>query len=305
VFSRVGTGGEQDLYYFRVGAGVLAIGADLEATIGSQNKAYAGRTSTSRVVFTAHDGSDFDLYAWNPASGQTAVIAATAVDETLAAVSALDKIFYNVQTGPANNDLMRFDPATAISAPVATAATNEVFNAALSDGDLVYTDESATGRDVHRWDDATAAVVASLTTGVTDYVFVAVLAGDSVVTTNAALGLVLLTATGSTTVSADPTAAFGGETSGGDFVYSLVTTAQTDLYLWDESSASSLPISTDPGAETFGLLLAGGRVVYERVPAGGGTSELFVWSPEAGTSAQVTDNSVNDTPVTVFSATNL
>ena len=104
VFSRVGPTGERDLYYFRQGFGMVEIGGDLGMPITSQTKTYVGNTSDSKVVFEVTGATDTDLYVWNPANGQSRVVAATANDDdTLAGVTALNEIVVNIAAGPGTN----------------------------------------------------------------------------------------------------------------------------------------------------------------------------------------------------------
>ena len=70
-----------DLFYFRVGTGLVEIGADVSA-LATRNKTFQVNDSNSKVVFTALNGSDEELYFWNPGNGQTTAIA-TGVNTTV------------------------------------------------------------------------------------------------------------------------------------------------------------------------------------------------------------------------------
>ncbi len=308
LFRRKGDGGEWDLFYYKSGTGVVEVGADLAGSSPfTESKTYKGRTTNSRVVFETSDGSDIDLYIWNPATGQTTAISTTSVDETFEAVGPTNLVVYKIATSSSNGDLSYFDPSAGSSTSVGSSSDDEVYNGSLSNGDIIYTrDTGGNGKDLYVYDvsGSLATAFPSATSTSTDYVFAKILTNDKIVYT-ISTSIYLYNATAGTTTNittASGTETYAGETSGGDFVISLNDGSQTDLYLWDESATSTVVISTTAGNDTFQSGTSPGAILFSRVASGATTSELYLWDPSDLSETKVTTNSANDTVETVISA---
>ncbi len=308
LFRRKGDGGEWDLFYYKSGIGVVEVGADLDGSSPfTESKTYKGRTTNSKVIFETSDGSDIDLYIWDPATGQTTAIATSSVDETFLAVGATNLVIYKIATSSSNGDLSYFDPSAGSSTQVASSSDDEVYNGSLSNGDLIYTrDTGGNGKDLYVYDvsGSSATAFPSATSTSTDYVFAKVLSNDKVVYT-ISTGIYLYNPSAGTTTNittASGTETYAGETSGGDFVISLDDGSQTDLYLWDESASSAVAISTTAGNDTFQSGTSTGQILFSRVASGSSTSELYVWNPSDLSESKITSNSANDSVETVISA---
>ena len=62
IFTRIGTGGETDLFWFSIGTSTVEIGSDLGSTEQSQSKTWTGTTSDDMVVFELTATLGVDLY---------------------------------------------------------------------------------------------------------------------------------------------------------------------------------------------------------------------------------------------------
>ncbi len=308
VFRRKGDGGEWDLFYYRQGVGVVEIGADLDGSSPfTESKTYAGTTSASQVVFTTSDGSDRDLYVWDPADGQTTAVSTSSADESFVAVTATDLVVYKIQTGTNNADLSYYSPATKGSTTIANSSDDETYKGALSNGDIIFArDTGSNGVDLYVFDVSAASATAfpNATTTATDYVFAKVLPSDKVVyTVGGDLYLYDPSGGSSTSVTTSSgTESFAGETAGGDFVISLDKGSQHDLYLWDESASQAKAISVDSGDDAFAAGTTNGPVLFTRKASGASTTDLYVWDPATDKVTQVTDDSVDEDVDGVFSA---
>ncbi len=281
VLSRVGAGGETDLYYFHTGTGLVEIGADLSSTVQNQSKTYRGATSDAKVVFEVQGTTEIDLYVWDSATGASRLVSGSDTgDATFAAVTPIGEVVYQIATSPTNQDLAIYDWGTNTRTVIASSGVNELHRGAFSNGDVVYLVESGAGDDLYLYDTSATSSTGFATAPATDFVFHQVLASDHVAYSNGGGGLFLYDGTTVTTIDAGA-ATFGGETEGGDLVWSLTVSAQTDLYLWDESAGSSVAISTEAGDDTFGAWTAG-KVVFTHVPTGQTNAELYVWTALAG-----------------------
>lgn len=307
VFSRIGGGGEQDLYYFRVGTGLVEIGADLSTTIQAQTKTYKGVTSTNLVAFEVTGATDIDLYVWDPSTGTSTAVDPTSVDETFVAVTANNEIIYNVATGASNNDVEIYTHGTG-SRDIAVSSDNETYQGALSNGDVVILRESATGDDLYLYDTSGSSLAALAVTGVDDYTFNAVLAGDKVAYTRAggSGGVFVVNTTGapSPTLVGAPGSTYQGQTTGGDFVVQTTVSAQFDIVLWDESATAVVTISNTTGNDSFGAGVSGGDILFTRQVTGKSTTDLFIWDPGTTTETRITDGTTNHSVVSTFAADN-
>ena len=309
IFRRTGAAAEWDLFYYTTTTGVLEVGADMGVGPAAESKAYKAGTSTGIVVFETTDtGNDEDLYAWSATTNTTTTIAMTANDETWVATSGSGRMIYTTNNGGGDFDLSWWNPATLTGGNIATSGNNETYNATLKNGDIVYTvDTGAGGKDLTWWDESgnTSTTFPGAGATNTDQVFRKLLKNDDVVYTTGA-DIYVYTTTTNTAVSittAAGTESFGGESTGGDFVISLVTGGNTHLYLWDKSATTAVAISTAAGTATFQGASSGNLILYSRINTGATTSNLYSFAPATTTTKQVTDNAVNDTVDAVISAT--
>jgi hypothetical protein len=300
VLSRIGAGGETDLYWYRAGTGLVEIGADLSSTVQNQSKTWRGATNDGKVVFEVQGTTEIDLYVWDSQTGASRLVSGSDTgDSTFAAVTPIGEVVYQIAAGPTDANLAIYDWGTNLRTIIASSGVDEVYEGAFSNGDVVYRVESGSGIDLYLFDTSASSSTGFATASASDYEFQRVLGNDHVVYTNAAGGLHLYDGTTVTNVDAGD-AAFGGETGGGDFVWSLTTGGQTDLYLWDESAGSSVTISDQAGNDAFGGW-TGGKVVVLRAPTGQATADLFLWNL-AGGLVRITTTATAHTVVGTYSA---
>lgn len=307
VLSRIGGGGEQDLFHYDPNAGLVEIGADLSSTVQAQSKTFAGSTSDGKVVFEAA-GASTDLYVWSPSTGTTRTIANSSVDETLAAVTPIDEIVYTVATTSTDDDLYVYTWSDDTSRLISPAdSVSDSYQGATSVGDVVFVRATATGDDLWYYDTSASTAHPVAETGPDDYSLDAILENDRVVFTRSGSsgGVFVVTLAPAPTATAvgGAGATFAGETSGGDFVVQTVVSAQTDLVLWDESATAVVTISDTTGDDTFGAGTSTGGVLFSRITSGKTTSDLFLWDPVAG-ETQLTDSSEDHGVSAVYAADN-
>ncbi len=291
VFSRVGGGGERDLYHYSTAAGIVEIGADLGATVQAQSKALAGALSTGEIVFQVTAATQ-DLYVWDPALGQsTAVGVSTTADEVALQVTVTDELVFSLveNASPANTDLYayRHGQSPAVRT-VSSDAADDAYQAQLSTGDVVF----LRGSDVLLFDTSAGGVATLSSAG--PFTFHQVLSDDNLLL-QAGADLHLVTPAGASTVFAN--SQLGGATSGGSFVFS----APTGLELWDATGPSQVTVTTDP-ADTFGAGTAAGDVLFERTATGKTTTDLFLWVRSSGSIVQLTDGTADHDVIGEFSA---
>ncbi|MCB9886424.1 MAG: hypothetical protein H6838_13090, partial [Planctomycetes bacterium] len=120
VFTRVGTGGEHDLFCFRVGTGLVEIGADV-AALDTRNKTFCAVGNNGEVVFTALNGADEELWFWNPSNGQTTAIE-TGVSVAVDGVGAGNEVVYRIVVSGSEHDISFYDLDDATTAVVRDAS---------------------------------------------------------------------------------------------------------------------------------------------------------------------------------------
>ncbi len=280
VFSRIGDGGEQDLFYYRVGTGLVEVGAD-QSALESRNKTYVGQGSGSQVVFTALNGTDEELWFWNPANGQTTAIA-TGADHAFDAVGAGNEVVYRTIVGPTEHDISFYDLDDATAAVVRDASDLGAVLAVVDGGSTRWAIVQGSG--------ATSSVLAvSLVSSPSTQTWAAggaaelggVLANGDVVaqrTDGTALAAFDASAGSWGTPIAGAGLAFGGDgLDDGDFVYEVEAGGQTDLSMWDASATASVVVSDTAGDDAFAASTAGGTILFTRVVTGNTNTDLFVW----------------------------
>lgn len=293
VLTRIGGGGETDLFAFTRTTGLVEIGSDLSTTVQNQSKTYAGRTSDDKVVFEVTAAASSDLYVWNLGTGSSRSIATGPNDERFAGVTATDGIVYREVQSPSDSDLLHYDWNTDSIVTIRATADDESYLGSLSNGDVVVRSQSSGDGsiDLFLFDVSVPTLVTIASAGSDDYVFAAILADDHVVylhdTGTPVLYVFDPAGPTSTAVATGNSPAFGGETEGGDFTFTQTNSAQTDLYLWDASGAVAVPISTTTGDDAFAAWTATDKVLFTRVIDGNTNRDLFVWNGTAET--QLTD----------------
>jgi len=295
VFSRVGGGGESDLFYYRVSTGLVEIGSDVTA-IASHDKLYQAAGTSSQVVFAAQSGAVSDLYFWNPANGQTTSISAAFTagsNDQFVAIGAGNEVVLQRVVSGTEADAFCYDLDSAVSATVRNSTDLSNVVAVAGDGTTAWAFVLPSG--------ATSTLLATSLIGTP--------ATQTWTAGGAVAGTVHTLANGDVVaVRADGTAlnvfdvsagtwgtditgtglAFGGDgLDAGDFVYSLTVSSQADLSMWDASAGNSVVVSNMAGNDAYGMLTADGTILFTHVINGETNTDLFVWNGTAAT--QLTD----------------
>jgi len=290
VFSRVGESGESDLYYYRVGTGLVEVGSDISA-LAARDKTFQVNDNNSKVVFTALNGADLDLYFWNPVDGQTTAIN-TAVGTVFGKVGAGNEVVYNsVVTPSVEEDILYYDLDDGQAATLRDSTDIGVVAAIVNDGTTSWALVSgsaapndavavslAAAPDVQTWS-ASGAVnfVDSLANG--DFVAQQADGSEFAVfdVSDGTWDAPITTSTG----------VFGGAgLAAGDFVYSVSDTGAKNLLMWDESAGTSVTIAT--GADEIESLAVtlDGTLLFTRKETSL-EDRLYVW--DGTTVTQLTD----------------
>ena len=280
VFSRVGESGESDLYYFRVGTGLVEVGSD-DPALATRDKTFQVSDNNSKVAFTALNGAADDLYFWNPADGQTTNIA-TGVGATFNEIGFGNEVVYNLVVTPlVEEDIYYYDLDDGQTAVLRDAADLGLVSDIVNDGATSWAMVSGSGApndvvavslvavpDVQTWAaGAAVSYVESLANG--DYV--ANLDDNSefnVFDVSAGTwGAPIGTVSGS----------FGGDgLEAGDFVYSVEDGGSRNLLMWDASAGNAVTIDTGAAAMTYLALTLDGTVVFTRLESTG-EDRMFAW----------------------------
>ena len=310
VFSRLGDGGETDLFYWKLGAGVVEIGADLTDKVVTTNpftmsKTFKGNNSSSQIIFEGNDGTDTDVFYWDPAIGTTTSVANSTNVETFAGTTGTGKFAWKDTIGSTDQDLHLFNPSGQTSRRMLNSAAATTYNGTLSNGDVVFTvNVGGTNTDIYLFADAGSADSATaFASNAANETYAKVLSNDAVVYTlgvdvfSKPLGLAAVNRTGGV-----GTNVFVTETSAGDFIISRTVSSLTDVYMFDVSAGSLVAVATDTGNETYQAVSAAGLILFNRITAPATTAELFVFNPSGPTTTVITTNSVDDTVVAVITA---
>ncbi|MBX3464647.1 MAG: hypothetical protein KF830_15870 [Planctomycetes bacterium] len=293
VFSRLGAGGEADLYYFRFGTGLVEVGADV-AAIGSRNKIYNGAGSASQVVFTAQSGAVSEVFAWNPANGQTTAISAEFGDgeyDLVASIGSGNEVVLQRVVSAAEVDAFFYDLDSGLGGVVRDDSDVSAVVAVSGDGTTTWAFVLASGSN------STLRAISLVATPATQ----SWTAGGPVSTTIDRLpngDVVAARADGTALAVFDVSVgswapaitgtdlAFAGVgVDGGDFVYSATVGAQTDLAMWDASAIASVVVSDVAGDDVYQARAADGAILFTRVGSGG-NADLFRWD---GATTRLTD----------------
>jgi hypothetical protein len=305
IWSRVGAGGEADLYYHRTGVGVVEVAAG-QTSLASLNKTFRGGNGDSLVVFEVSNGSQSDLYAWNPTNGATSALGTTGDNETFAAFTADEHVVFNADVGGTDNNLLLFDVDLLAVRPFPASGVDDTWLGNLTDGRVVFSKAEASG--VHlflaAYDGTSVSETVVVSTAANDFTLVDVLANDNLIYRNSTTTeLVLWRPVGGAT-SLGVGATFGGETAvAGDFVFMTLNAGQTDVVLWDESVPGTVTVANGPTNETFAAALPEGRILFTRVIDGGTTADLWLFEPTPA-ETRLTQTTVSHAVRETFAADN-
>ncbi|MCK5943151.1 MAG: hypothetical protein KAI24_14320 [Planctomycetes bacterium] len=287
VFSRVGGSGETDLYYYRPSVGLVEIGASYTG-LPDRDKAYQLTDSNSKVVFTAQNGGNDELFFWNPSNGQTTAIATGIDTEVFATLGSGNELVYYDVRSTTEYDAYYYDLDDGTAATLRDSTDYSRVSAVVSDG--------TTSWAVIRPDGATSTKLA-----------VSLVASPSTQTWSAGgaaeLGALLAngdyvaersdgTAINVFDVSAGtwgtPITGTGLDTAGdgleaGDFVYRVEVSSQDDLMMWDASGTTSVTISSAAGDDAYAAKAAGAAILFTRRIGAATTDDLFTWDGTTAT----------------------
>lgn len=292
VFSRIGSSGETDLWYHRVGTGLVEVGADVGA-IANHEKLYHGASSGSRVVFAARSGAVSDLWSWNPADGQSTSISAAftaGAYDVFSAIGAGNEVVFQRVVGIGEVDAYFYDVDAAVFGAVRDAGDISELLGTTSDGTTTWAFVRPSGATSDVLAVSLVASPATQTWSAGGAVWTALgrLANGDVVarrTDGTALNLFDVSAGtwGGTAITGTGLAFAGDGLDDGDFVYTLTASAQTDLSMWDASAGAPVVLSDTDGDDVFQAKTTHGTVLFTRVVAGNSNADLFVWDGAAST----------------------
>lgn len=292
VFSRVGTGGEAHLFYFRVGTGLVEIGHDVSG-LDTRNKTYLAGDTSSRVVFSAANGTDNELFTWNPANGQTTAIA-TGSDFVFDALGGGNEVVYHRVVSSTEHDAFFYDLDDATGDTVRDAADVTAVLAVVDGGSKRWALVQGSGAT-----STVSAVPLEASPSAVDFTSAGALEfggtlanGDAVVQRTDGTALCLFDSSAGAwdaPITGTGLAFAGDGLDAGDFVYSLTASSQTDLSMWDASGTASVVVSNTAGDDTFGAKTDDGTILFTRVVGTNTTADLFVWDGATATRLTTAD----------------
>lgn len=296
VFTRVGATGERDLWYYRIGTGLVEI-AGTFGTVPDDDKSYNGTASGNQVVFTGDSGSAVEIYVWNPSNGQTdnvSTLNGAGANNTFVGIASGDEMVYVRHNGGADYDAYLYDIDSQTTATLRNSTDNSnVLAVARSDTGTgwAFIRPGGTTSDLIAVSLIGSPTTATWSAGGTVSTTVQVLGNGDVVAfrddgtalnifdTSAGTWGTPITGTGLT---------FGGAgLDDGDFVYGATVSAQTDLLMWDASATTSVNVSNATGNDTYQSLTLDSTVLFTRVTAPNTNQELWLW--DGTTATQLTD----------------
>lgn len=295
VFSRVGTGGESDLFYYRASTGLVEIGSDVPS-IASANKFWNAAGTSSQVVFTAQAGAVSDIYFWNPANGQTTSISAAFTAgsfDLFSSIGAGNEVVLQRVVSGSEVDAFFYDLDSGVSATVRNGSDISAVVAVSGDGTTAWAFVLPSSAPTTLL--ATSLVGTPVTQtwtagGAVSSTVQRLANGDAVAVRNDGTALNVFdvsVGTWGTDINGTGLAFAGDGLDAGDFVYSSSTGGQTDLSMWDASGNTSVVVSNTAGDDAYQLLTADGTILFTRVTSGNTNTDLFVWNGTAET--QLTD----------------
>lgn len=287
VFSRVGPGGETDLFYYRVATGLVEIGLDNTA-LDSVSKLWSGNDTNSKVVFHAEVGGVDSLFSWSPTNGQTTTIHDT-YDCTVVDIGSGNEVLYT--TNNAGAVTVRFYDLDDATAGNLLAAAGSVAVSELADGGskrwALFVDAAAPNDMVAKSLESvpttqTYSAASAQGTGALlrngDFV-ASLLDGSQLCHFDATAG------SWDTPITGTQLAFSGDGVDAGDFVYTD-DVGQSELFVWDESASGVVAIGASSADEAGGTRTEDGTILFLR-RATSGNWNLFVW--DGSTATQLTD----------------
>ncbi len=294
VFSRIGGGGESDLFCYRVATGLVEIGSDVSG-IATADKVYAGQGSASQVVFTASTGGTSDVYSWNPLNGQTTLVSGTSGNvDAVVGIGAGNEVVFERTVSGSETDAYFYDLDSGDTAAVRNASDQSDVLAVSSDGTTAWAFVRPSGTTSSLLAVSLVASPATVTWaagGAVGTTLHTLANGDVVALRSDGTALNLFDVSAGAWLGAPITGtdlAFGGDgVDAGDFAYTAEVSSQTDLLMWDASATNSVVISDAGTDDTFQARTQNGTILYSRPVGSHSNDDLFVWDGSDNT--QLTD----------------
>ncbi|MEZ6037842.1 MAG: hypothetical protein R3F29_10205 [Planctomycetota bacterium] len=293
VFSRLGGGGETDLYYFRIGTGLVEVGGD-NSSLDTLSKTYAGGAADGRVVFTVLNGGNEELYFWNPANGVTTAIE-TGVDTAVFTVTSANEVVYNVVVSGTESDAYFYDMDDATSATLRDSTDLSIISAVVDGGSKRWAIIRGSGATSDKLAVSLEATPDPQTWSAGGVVAAALVLdnGDVVALRDDGTELNVFDAsvgTWGTPITGTGLAVVGAGFDAGDFIYEAEVSSQTDVLMWDASGTTTVAISDSTDDDRFEAVTAAGKVVFGRKVGANTTYDLFVWDGTTATRATTMDS---------------
>lgn len=297
VFTRVGGTGEKDLFYYKVGTGLVEIAATF-GNVGDADKTFNAFATASQVVFSGSSGSATEIYVWNPTSGQTFNIStlngAGAVN-TFSGIASGDEVVYRRYNGGNDYDAYLFDVDSLTAASVRNSTDDSQVLAVTRDsgGGVAWAIVLASGAtsDLLAISLIGSPATQTWSAGGAVATSVNVLANGDVVALRAdgaALNVFDTSAgTWGTAITGTGLTFGGAGLAAGDFVYGLTVTAQTDLSMWDASEIGVVVVSNAAGDDAYQSLTLDSKILFTRVTAPDTNKDLWSW--DGTTATRITD----------------
>jgi len=281
VFTRVGSGGELDLFYYRVDLGLVEIGANYTG-LPDRNKTFVLSDSNSKVVFTALNGGNEELFFWDPSNGQTTAIATGVNTEVFTTLGAGNELVYYDVVSASEQDAYYYDLDDGTNATLRDSTDRSLVSAVVSDGTTSWAIIRPTGLLSSKiaYSLVGTPSVQTWAAGGTTQISGLVANGDYVARRldGSALNIFDVSAgTWGTPITGAGLDHKGDGLDAGDFVYVVENSGQDDLMMWDASAGTSVVISTETGDDAFGVKAAGAAVLFTRRIGGATTDDLFTW----------------------------
>jgi hypothetical protein len=298
VFSRVGSGGETDLFYYRIGTGLVEIGLD-NVNLATRNKSYCicgNGTSDTKVVFTALNGANEELFVWNPDNGQTTSISAGVDTEVFNQIGTGNELVYYNKVSATEWDASYYDLDDGVTAVLRDGSDVSRVSDVISDGVTSWAMIRPDGSISDKLAVSLIATPATQTWSAGGPVSSGgVLANGDLVEARAdgsklnvfdvSAGVWLVEIAGTSLL-------FGGDgLEAGDFVYSEDVTGQDDLKMYDASAASSVVVSDTAGNDAYAAKTLDGTILFTRIVGANTTKDLFSWNGTSETRLTDVDSS--------------
>lgn len=287
VLSRVGSGGEQDLYYYRTGTGLVEVASSVTA-LDTRSKTCVAVGLDSQVIFTATDSVTTDLYSWSPVDDSLVTLHAGGV-AGFAAIGAGNEVIYTVDNGAGDVDAFYYDLDDGSAATLRNGADTSMVLGIAGDTAryALIKGSSATSTVLAVQLTAAPNTITHTASGVVSLARVltngnALLHSDNgteIATFNAALAAW-------STMSGTGMSVVGDGIDAGDFVYTHAVGAQVDLVMWDQSASAPVAIATMIGDGRY-QATSNGKVYWTSVDSTG-FAQLFVRAVAAAVTTQLT-----------------